>query len=132
MVPVKIPYLKDDDDIDRLQSTKTEKVSEAFAATITMNPIDWSILPYVLKGATADTYAIGDTNYDIALGQIDASDKKIASNYRFRIGSITKTFTSTIILQLMFNNIVITNPPPSDDGLGLFQTGANAFLLKQK
>lgn len=70
MVPVKIPYLKDDDDTNRLQSTKTEKVSEAFAATITMNPVDWSILPYILKGATASTYAIGDTNYDIALGTI--------------------------------------------------------------
>ena len=40
-------------------------------------------------------------NYNIALGQIDASGEKIASNYRFRTGSITKTFTSTIILQLM-------------------------------
>ncbi|MEX1383846.1 serine hydrolase, partial [Lutibacter sp.] len=40
-------------------------------------------------------------NYEIALGQINTSDKKKASNYRFRIGSITKTFTSTIILQLM-------------------------------
>lgn len=70
MVPVKIPYLKDDDDTNRLQSTKTEKVSEAFAATITMNPVDWSILPYILKAATAATYAIGDTNYDIGLGVI--------------------------------------------------------------
>ena len=42
-----------------------------------------------------------NNNYEIALGQIDASDKKIASNYRFRIGSITKTFTATIILQMM-------------------------------
>ncbi|MFT6842386.1 MAG: D-alanyl-D-alanine carboxypeptidase [Psychroserpens sp.] len=40
-------------------------------------------------------------NYKIALGQIGASGKKIADNYRFRTGSITKTFTSTIILQLM-------------------------------
>jgi D-alanyl-D-alanine carboxypeptidase len=40
-------------------------------------------------------------NYTIALGQIGASGKKIASNYRFRTGSISKTFTSTIILQLM-------------------------------
>lgn len=70
MVPVKIPYLKDDDDTNRLQSTKTQKVSEAFATTITMNPIDWSVLPYVLRGATAATYAIGDTAYDIALGVI--------------------------------------------------------------
>jgi D-alanyl-D-alanine carboxypeptidase len=42
-----------------------------------------------------------NTNYNIALGQIGASGKKIANNYRFRTGSITKTFTSTIILQLM-------------------------------
>ena len=40
-------------------------------------------------------------NYNIALGQVDASGKKMASHYRFRTGSITKTFTSTIILQLM-------------------------------
>jgi len=70
MVPVKIPYLKDDDDTNRLQSTKTQKVSEAYAATITMNPVDWSILPYILCGATATTYAIGDNVFDIALGVI--------------------------------------------------------------
>jgi hypothetical protein len=70
MVPVKIPYLKDDDDTNRLQSTKTQKVSEAFAAVVTMNPIDWSILPYVLRAANSTTYAIGDTVYDIALGVI--------------------------------------------------------------
>ncbi|MFT4684374.1 MAG: D-alanyl-D-alanine carboxypeptidase [Patiriisocius sp.] len=40
-------------------------------------------------------------NYNIALGQIGASGRKIGENYRFRTGSITKTFTSTIILQLM-------------------------------
>lgn len=70
MVPVKIPYLKDEDDTNRLQSTKTQKVSEAFAAVVTMNPIDWSMLPYILRGATASTYAIGDTPYDIALGVV--------------------------------------------------------------
>lgn len=42
-----------------------------------------------------------DINYKIALGRIDASEKKIATNYRFRTGSITKIFTATIILQLM-------------------------------
>ena len=40
-------------------------------------------------------------NYNVAVGQIGTSDKKIAGNYRFRTGSVTKTFTSTIILQLM-------------------------------
>ena len=40
-------------------------------------------------------------NYTIALGKIDATNKKNDPNYRFRTGSITKTFTSTIILQLM-------------------------------
>lgn len=70
MVPVKIPYLKGNDDTNRLQSTKTQKVSEAFAVTVAMNPIDLSVLPYILRGATASTYAIGDTAYDIALGII--------------------------------------------------------------
>jgi hypothetical protein len=70
MVPAKIPYLKDDDDTNRLQSTKTQKVSEAFAATVTMNPVDWSILPYVLCAANATTYAIGDNVFDIGLGVI--------------------------------------------------------------
>jgi D-alanyl-D-alanine carboxypeptidase len=40
-------------------------------------------------------------NYNIAVGQIGASDKEITSQYRFRTGSITKTFTATIILQLL-------------------------------
>ena len=40
-------------------------------------------------------------NYKIALGKIDDSNKENDFNYRFRTGSITKTFTSTIILQLM-------------------------------
>lgn len=70
MVPAKFPYLKDDDDTNRLQSTKTQKVSEAFAATINMNPTDWSILPIILCAATTTTYAIGDNVYDIALGSI--------------------------------------------------------------
>ncbi|ARV07884.1 D-alanyl-D-alanine carboxypeptidase [Polaribacter sp. SA4-10] len=50
-------------------------------------------------------------NYNIALGQIDATDKKIASNYRFRTGSITKTFTSTIILQLMEEGLLKLEDP---------------------
>jgi len=50
-------------------------------------------------------------NYKIALGQIDATDQKIASNYRFRTGSITKTFTSTIILQLMEEGLLKLEDP---------------------
>jgi hypothetical protein len=70
MVPVKIPYLKDDSEADRLQSTKTQKVSEAFASTITMNPTDWSILPYILCAPDSTTYEIGDNIFDLGLGII--------------------------------------------------------------
>lgn len=90
MVPVKIPYLKDDDDTDRLQSTKTEKVSEAFAATVTLKPIDFSMLPYILRGATASTYAIGDTAYDIGLGVI------VGSNYEVLGGGCFNKYECTI------------------------------------
>ena len=79
MVPVKIPYLKDDDDTNRLQSTKTQKVSEAFAATVTMNPTDWSVLPYILCAADAATYAIGDNIFDIGMGVIVGSDYELLS-----------------------------------------------------
>ncbi len=90
MVPVKIPYLKDEDDTDRLQSTKTEKVSEAFAATISMKPVDWSVLPYVLKAVLPTTYAIGDTNYDIALGII------VDDQYESLGGGCWNKYTCTI------------------------------------
>jgi len=40
-------------------------------------------------------------NYSGAFGHLDASNTKIESNFRFRTGSITKTFTATVILQLM-------------------------------
>ncbi|WP_372768002.1 serine hydrolase domain-containing protein [Lutibacter sp.] len=48
---------------------------------------------------------LNDTKRNIkntgAFGQMYASGGAIESNYRFRIGSITKTFTATVILQLM-------------------------------
>jgi len=70
MTPAKIPYLKCDTEGDRLQSTYTQKVSEAFAATITMNPTDWTVLPYILCAADSSTYAIGDNIFNIAMGTI--------------------------------------------------------------
>lgn len=39
--------------------------------------------------------------YRRAFGYIDTSNETVDINYRFRTGSITKTFTATIILQLM-------------------------------
>lgn len=48
---------------------------------------------------------LNDTNkafgYSNSFGFMDASGAKMESNYRFRTGSITKTFTATIILQLI-------------------------------
>jgi len=42
-----------------------------------------------------------DINYKASFGHLDASGGRIDSDYRFRTGSITKTFTATVILQLM-------------------------------
>ncbi|MCK5440432.1 MAG: beta-lactamase family protein [Maribacter sp.] len=39
--------------------------------------------------------------YKSAFGQANASGGSVDNNYRFRTGSITKTFTATVILQLM-------------------------------
>lgn len=40
-------------------------------------------------------------NFCGAFGHLDDSNTKIECNFRFRTGSITKTFTATVILQLM-------------------------------
>ena len=42
-----------------------------------------------------------NSNYKAAFGQMNASGGKINHNYCFRTGSITKTFTATIIMQLI-------------------------------
>ena len=42
-----------------------------------------------------------NSNYKGAFGQMNASGGNIDHHYCFRIGSITKTFTATILLQLM-------------------------------
>lgn len=64
----KFAYLKGVSGTNRLQATKTQKTSEAFEASIEIRPTDWSILPYVLCASSVDTYAIGDTVHDVALG----------------------------------------------------------------
>ena len=66
-------------------------------------------------------------NYEIALGQIDASGKKIPSNYRFRTGSIAKTFTSTIILQLMEEGLLKLE----DTFLDCLQNGETKKILSE-
>lgn len=67
VVTKKIPFLKGCGDTNRLQSTASQKVSEAFEVTIEMEMIDWSILPYLLCAANSSTYAIGDTVHNISL-----------------------------------------------------------------
>lgn len=71
----KFPYLKGATGTNKLQATKTQKVSEAFAIDVELRPTSWSILPYVLCAANATTYAIGDTVHDLAFGV------KIGSEY---------------------------------------------------
>jgi len=44
---------------------------------------------------------INNINYSKAFGNIEASDKAVDINSSFRTGSITKTFTATLVLQLM-------------------------------
>lgn len=90
MTPAKIPYLKCDGEDDRLQSTHTQKVSEVFAATITYNPTDWSVLPYVLCAADSTTFAIGDNIFDIALGTI------VGDKYEVFNGGCFNNFNCTI------------------------------------
>ena len=62
------PYLKGAGATNQLQAVQSNKVSEAFEATIEIRPTAWTMLPYVLCAATAATYAIGDTIHDVALG----------------------------------------------------------------
>lgn len=64
----KFAYLKGASGTNRLQATKTQKTSEAFEASIEIRHTDWSILPYILCAPSVDTYAIGDTVHDVALG----------------------------------------------------------------
>lgn len=47
-----------------------------------------------------------EINYKGSFGQMDASGGSVDSNYLFRTGSITKTFTATIILQLMEEGVL--------------------------
>lgn len=63
-----IPYLKGVSGTNRLQSTEVVKTSEAFAVDIEVRPVDWSLLPRILRGATKTTYAIGDTSYYMSFG----------------------------------------------------------------
>lgn len=86
----KFPYLKGAGGSNRLQATKVEKVSEAFALDLELRPTDWSILPYVLKAVNSTTYAIGDTNYDLAFGV------KIGSEYEKITGGALQKYEISI------------------------------------
>ncbi|WP_368907018.1 serine hydrolase domain-containing protein, partial [Bacillus wiedmannii] len=62
-------------------------------------------------GVLAKTSNNGKTNSYTA-GVADLSTKKpIKSDYRFRIGSVTKTFTATTVLQLVGENRVQLDDP---------------------
>jgi hypothetical protein len=65
----KIPYLKGASGTNRMNSTKTVKVGEAHSVTLGIKPTSLSLLPYVLCAASPSTYAIGDTEYPISIGQ---------------------------------------------------------------
>lgn len=86
----KVPYLKASDSTDRLQSTDTFKTYEDFEMTFDMKPTNWSILPYVLCGETASTYAIGDTIYDISVGMT------MGTEYQTFSGGVFSKYECTI------------------------------------
>jgi hypothetical protein len=62
------PYLKGAGGTNQLQAVQSQKVSEAFEASIEIRPTAWTMLPYILCAANASTYAIGDNIFDVALG----------------------------------------------------------------
>jgi len=68
MVEETFPYLKGVAGTDRLQSTEVVKVSEKYEVALEVRPVDWSILPRILKGATKTTFAIGDIPYPMTFG----------------------------------------------------------------
>jgi D-alanyl-D-alanine carboxypeptidase len=54
-----------------------------------------------IPGAVAGIWVPGEGTWVRAVGKSDVkSGTKEAMDYRFRIGSITKTFTATVVLQL--------------------------------
>lgn len=68
------PYLKGVGGSNRLQATEVVKTSEAFELSFEMRPVDWTMLPYVLKAANSSTYAIGDTAHNISFGLISGTE----------------------------------------------------------
>ena len=68
MIPDDFPYLKGAGSANQLQAVQTQKVSEAFEASIEVRPTAWTMLPYALCAANASTYAIGDNIFDVAIG----------------------------------------------------------------
>ena len=68
MVPDDFPYLKGAGASNQLQAVQTQKVSEAFEASIEIRPTAFTMLPYALCAANASTYVIGDNIFDVALG----------------------------------------------------------------
>lgn len=89
-IPDTFPYLKDAAGTNRLQSTEVVKVSEAHEVTIEMRPTDWTILPRILRGVNATTYAIGDTVYDISFGA------RVGTEYQKLTGGAFSKYECTI------------------------------------
>jgi hypothetical protein len=58
MVPDDFPYLKGAGASNQLQAVQTQKVSEAFEATIEVRPTAWTMLPYALCATNASAYVL--------------------------------------------------------------------------
>lgn len=83
-------YLKGAGDSNFSQSTKTEKVSEAFGFSVEYKPVSWEDLLYVLGGGTEGAPAIGDTIHNLGIGLITGSQYETLS------GGIINEFECTM------------------------------------
>jgi len=64
----KNPYLKGVSSSNRMLSTKTDKISEAFSATVTAKPTSLAMLPFILGGSSHTDYTVGDNILSYSIG----------------------------------------------------------------
>jgi len=121
MVPETFAYLKGAGGTNRLQATETVKVSEAFEVSLEVRPVNWTMLPRILKASGPTVYAIGDTNYDVAFGV------RIGSEYESLVGGVFSKYECTIEEdKTVVSNITALCAATNGFGLTYLGTGSHA------
>ena len=72
-------YLPGASATDPLGSKDSVKVGEEMSASLTINPVDWSLLPVVLSADSIDSYTPGDTKNYISVGMLADSELGVMS-----------------------------------------------------